>query len=142
MVNGHNMADHIFDSMLWLGVDFPIDMNLIKQIEIIRGPSSALYGSNGIFATINIVTKSPEEAGPASVTTTFDSFGEKKVQVMGAAPLGKDGNILLSGSVFNNAGESPLYFPEFNTPQNNYGNAINMNTERGYHLFSSLTWRN
>jgi iron complex outermembrane receptor protein len=24
MVNGHNMADHIFDSMLWFGVDFPI----------------------------------------------------------------------------------------------------------------------
>ncbi len=142
MVNGHNMTDNIFDYQLFFGNDFPIDMNLIKQIEIIRGPSSALYGSNGIFATINIVTKPPEEAGPASVTTTFDSFGEKKAQVMGAAPLGKNGNILLSGSLFNNAGESPLYFPEFNTPRNNYGNAVNMNTERGYHLFSSLTWRN
>ena len=39
MVNGHNMADNIFDYMLYFGNDFPIDMNLIKQIEIIRGPS-------------------------------------------------------------------------------------------------------
>ena len=38
MVNGHNMADNIFDYMLYFGNDFPIDMNLIKQIEIIRGP--------------------------------------------------------------------------------------------------------
>ena len=89
MVNGHNMADHIFDSMLWLGVDFPIEMNLIKQIEIIRGPSSALYGSNGIFATINIVTKSPQEAGPPALTADSGSFGEKKAQIMIAEPLGK-----------------------------------------------------
>jgi outer membrane receptor for ferrienterochelin and colicins len=59
MVNGHNMADNIFDYMLYVGNEFPIDMNLIKQIEIIRGPSSALYGSNAMFATINIITKPP-----------------------------------------------------------------------------------
>jgi hypothetical protein len=36
MVNGHNMADNFFDYMLFFGNGFPIDMNLIKQIEIIR----------------------------------------------------------------------------------------------------------
>src|ERR1700685_1763166 len=48
MVNGHNMADNIFDYMLFFGNGFPININLIKQIEIIRGPSSALSGSNAI----------------------------------------------------------------------------------------------
>ena len=111
MVNGHNMADHIFDSMLWFGVDFPIEMSLIKQIEIIRGPSSALYGSNGIFATINIVTKTPEQAGPPALITDAGSYGEKKAQIMVAEPLGKHASFLFSGSVFNNAGESPSVFP-------------------------------
>ena len=78
MVNGHNMADNVFDYMLYFGNDFPIDMNLIKQIEIIRGPSSALYGSNAGIATINIITKSPDEVGPLALTTDTGSFGEKK----------------------------------------------------------------
>jgi iron complex outermembrane receptor protein len=141
MVNGHNMADNIFDYMLYTGDDFPIDMNLIKQIEIIRGPSSALYGSNAMFATINIVTKSPAEAGPLSLTADIGSFGEKKGQIVETASLGS-AKLLFSGTVYNNSGRSPLFFPEYDTPQNNYGEAIDMNTERGYHFFSSLTWRN
>jgi len=59
-------------------------------IEIIRGPSSALYGSNGVFATVNIITKSPVEAGPPSLTTDIGSFGLKEGQVMAAGSLGKD----------------------------------------------------
>jgi iron complex outermembrane receptor protein len=141
MVNGHNMADNIFDYMLYFGNDFPIDMNLIKQVEIIRGPSSALYGSNAIFATINIITKSPDEAGPLTATADTGSLGEKKIQIVDAASLGGAG-FLLSGSVYNNTGESPLFFPAFNNPQNNYGNAIDMNGEKGYHFFANLVWRN
>lgn len=141
MVNGHNMTDHIFDFMLFFGNDFPIDMNLIKQIEIIRGPSSALYGSNAMFATINIVTKSPEEAGPLTLTADAGSFGDKKAQIAGTVSLG-GAKVLFSGSVYNNTGESPLFFPEFNTPQTNYGNAIDMNGEKGYHFFASVAWRN
>ena len=141
MVNGHDMADHVFDSMLWFGDDFPIDMHLVKRIEIIRGPSSALYGSNGEFATINIITKPPEEAGPPSLSTEFGSFGEKKAQMMATVPIGKRAKVLLSGTVFNNSGESPLYFPGLDTPENNYGRALRMDGQKGYHFFSNLTWR-
>jgi outer membrane receptor for ferrienterochelin and colicins len=140
MVNGHNMADDIFGQNFF-GNDFPVDMNLIKQIEIIRGPSSALYGSNAVFATINIITKSPGEAGPLALITDAGSFGEKKGQVTATESVGS-ANVLFSGSVYNNTGESPLFFPQFNTPQNNYGEAVDMNGEKGYHLFSTVTWRN
>ncbi len=139
MVNGHSMADNIFDYMLYFGNDFPIDMNLIKQIEIVRGPSSALYGSNAIFATINIITKSPDEAGPLTVTADTGSFGEKKVQISDTASVGV-AKLLFSGSIYNNTGESPLFFPQFDTPQNNFGKAIDMNGEKGYHFFADLVW--
>ncbi|BAV94799.1 colicin I receptor [Ichthyobacterium seriolicida] len=35
-------------------------MNLIKEIEIVRGGGSSLYGANAIAGTINIITKDPE----------------------------------------------------------------------------------
>jgi len=141
MVNGHNMADNVLNFELFFGRDFPIDMNLIQRIEIIRGPSSALYGSNGVFATVNIITKSPEEAGPPSLTSDVGSFGEREGQVMAAGSVG-NAKVLFSGSVFNSSGESPLFFPEFNAPETNYGQAVNMNGEKGYHFFSNLVWRN
>ncbi len=140
MVNGHNMADNVFNYMLYFENDFPIEMNLIKQIEIIRGPASALYGSNAMFATINIITKSPEEAGPLTVTMDTGSFGEKKGQIVETGSLG-GAKFLFSGSVFNNTGESPLYFPQYNTPQTNNGLAIDMAGEKGYHFFATMDWR-
>jgi outer membrane receptor for ferrienterochelin and colicins len=141
MVNGHNMADNVFHYMLYLGNEFPIDMNLIKQIEIIRGPGSALYGSNAMFATINIITKAPGEAPTLALTTDTGSYGERKGQVEAAGSWGS-AQVLFSGSVYNIAGESPLFFPEFDTPRNNYGEAVNMTGEKGYHFFSTLVWRN
>jgi outer membrane receptor protein involved in Fe transport len=141
MVNGHNMADNIFDFNLFFGNGFPIDMNLIRQIEIIRGPAAALYGSNAIFATVNVITKSSGEAGPLTITTDAGSFGEKKVQISDTGSLGS-AKFLFSGSIYDNTGESPLFFSAFNTTQNNYGNAIDMNGEKGYHFFANLVWRN
>ncbi|HTD42757.1 MAG TPA: TonB-dependent receptor [Bryobacteraceae bacterium] len=140
MVNGHNMADNVLDFMLFFGEDFPIDISLVQRIEIIRGPSSALYGSNGIFATINVISKSPDEAGPPTLIADVGSFGEKKTQVMATTQLGKNAKVLLSGSVFNNSGESPLFFPQFNAPETNYGQAVHMNGQKGYHFFSNLSW--
>ena len=38
-----------------------IPTNMIERIEVVRGGGSALYGSNAIAGTINIITKDPVE---------------------------------------------------------------------------------
>ena len=40
-----------------------IPMAIIKHIEVIRGPASALYGANAFLAVVNIVTKNGAELG-------------------------------------------------------------------------------
>lgn len=50
-----------------------IDPNNIERIEMIRGASSALYGSNAIGGVINIITKTASKPFEASYTGLYDS---------------------------------------------------------------------
>src|SRR5690242_11259260 len=43
LINGHRVNDNVYDQAV-IGTDFPVDVDLIERVEIIRGPSSSLYG--------------------------------------------------------------------------------------------------
>ena len=47
-----------------------IPANMIKQIEVVRGGGSALFGGNAIGGTVNIITKEPEDNSFSFSTNT------------------------------------------------------------------------
>jgi len=53
-----------------------IPMGLVKRIEVIRGPASALYGANAFLAVVNIVTLNGSDLAlsPARVTLTWEGI--------------------------------------------------------------------
>jgi iron complex outermembrane receptor protein len=140
MINGHYMTDNVYNMAGYLGQDFGLDMDLVQRIEVIRGPSSALYGSNGVFATINIVTVSPVDHPTARATTEIGSYGEKKLQVSSSMYLGDGANLLLSGALFHDRGRSV----DFGTGTGgaNFGVAEGVERQRGYHIFAQTVWHN
>ena len=58
--------------MMW---DFlPVNFNEVKQIEVIRGPASAVWGANALYGVVNVITKSPREMQGTSATLGFGGF--------------------------------------------------------------------
>lgn len=50
----------------------PNNPNDIKQIEVVRGPASAVWGANALTGVVNIITKSPRET-PGATNVTFNA---------------------------------------------------------------------
>jgi outer membrane receptor for ferrienterochelin and colicins len=141
MLNGHPLTDNIYNSNGFFGQDFGLDMELVDRIEIIRGPTAALYGSNGILANINIVTRSPVDADRLRASAETDSAGERKLSLSTAMNLGHGANLLISGSAFNNLGV-PFATAGLAVLPGTPSVVSNADGERGYHTFANLIWHN
>jgi len=73
LLDGRSIYLDFYGLILW---DFvPTNPNDIKQIEVVRGPASAVWGANALTGVVNIITKSPREtAGRTSVTFNAGTF--------------------------------------------------------------------
>ncbi len=72
LVDGRSVYLDFFGLVAW---DFvPTDPNDVKQIEVVRGPASAVWGANALTGVVNIITKSPREAPRASFLATGGGF--------------------------------------------------------------------
>ncbi len=140
MLNGHPLTDNIYNSNNFFEQDFGLDMELVERIEVIRGPTSALYGSNGMLANINVVTRSPAEAHNLGAAFETSSSGERKLSLTTSRYLGHGVNLLIEGSVFDDRGVS---FPVDGLPvPAGVGNTVsNADGESGFHSFANLVWR-
>ena len=74
MIDGRRVAAGLRDN---IELD-DIPTSMIERIEIVRGPSSALYGSDAIGGVINIITKEPPENAMAGLSLRYgqSKYGE------------------------------------------------------------------
>ena len=110
LVDGHRMNDNVFGSAL-LGTEFALDLDLIERIEIVRGPSSSLYGTSAFFAVINVITKKGEGVGGFDVAGSLGSFGTSRGRVSFGKGFANGAQVLLSGSAYESDGQHELYYP-------------------------------
>src|SRR5581483_4095085 len=140
LVNGHRLNDNVYDSAQ-IGSEFPLDLDLVDHIEIVRGPNSSLFGSNAIFGVINVVTRRPGKSPAVEVAAATSSF------------LGRDGRVtlswqksrlsaLVSSSLSRTNGQSRLFFPEFASPATNNGDAIDIDGENYEKSFADVEYGN
>ena len=76
-----------------------IPTSLIKQIEIIKGPSSTLYGTEAVAGVINILTKDPMDVSTVELESFITSHLEKNLD-FAYAPKMEKVDVLFSGNYF------------------------------------------
>jgi iron complex outermembrane receptor protein len=138
LVNGHRLNDNIYDTAA-IGTEFPLDLDLIDHIEVVRGPGSSLFGGNAIFGVINVITREP---GRRAAGETSGETGSHLSRTGSATLTGARGRLsgLISGSMERSAGASSLYFPAFASPETNNGYAENADGGHFEHGFGELRY--
>ena len=77
LVNGHRLNDKIYDTAA-IGTEFPLDLELVDHIEVVRGPGSSLYGTNAIFGVIDIITREPGQKAAVEVSGDAGSLWSRR----------------------------------------------------------------
>lgn len=70
------------------------DPYTLSRFEVLRGPSSMLYGASSIAGLINLVSKKPLDTPYSEVGVRFDNFARKEVLVDTTGRLSEDGQLL------------------------------------------------
>lgn len=64
--------------------------NGVERVEIVKGPSSLLYGSNAMGGSVNIITKRPDKEGVfGRARAMFGSFSTQKFDLSAGIKKGK-----------------------------------------------------
>jgi iron complex outermembrane receptor protein len=58
---------------------FPLDN--VERIEVVRGPSSVLHGSDAMGGVVNILTHEPEKKAEIDLTSSYGSFDTKQINL-------------------------------------------------------------
>ena len=112
LVDGHRLNDPIYENTS-LGYDFPLDLDLIERVEVIRGAGSALYGNNAFFDVINIVTRTPADFSGRGVeaATSYGSFDTYTGRFTYGQTSTNGLETLVSGSYVTSTGNPILNYP-------------------------------
>ncbi len=139
LVDGHRLNDNVYDEAM-IGTEFPVDVDLIQRVEIIRGPASSLYGSNAFFGVINVVTKHGADLEGLEFTTKAGSFNTYEGRISYGRKL-QPWEFVVSGSFYGSRGHDRLFYPEFNTSQTNYGIASHADDDQRGSALATVSYR-
>lgn len=139
LIDGHRLNDNIYDGAL-IGTEFPLDIDLIDRVEVIRGPNSSLYVASAFLGVINVITKRGSDLPQMAVAGEVASYRTYKGRVSYSNKFKNGLELLLSTSFYDSHGQDPLFFKEFDDPATNRGNAVNADGDELHQLFGNASW--
>jgi iron complex outermembrane receptor protein len=87
LINGRSAESPLFGGSEFYR--YPLLLEDIERIEVVRGPGGAAWGANAFTGVINIITKKPEDVLGGFVSTNIDEFGDSYTHLRYAEKNGK-----------------------------------------------------
>ncbi|MFN0062355.1 MAG: TonB-dependent receptor plug domain-containing protein [Myxococcaceae bacterium] len=107
LLNGHRLNSRAYSMA---NPDFSISLDNLKQIEVIRGPGSSVYGNVALTAVINLVTKDGKDVDGISARVGGGNFGQKTGNLMFGKRFGRRHDVMVWANFFEAKGE-PRFVP-------------------------------
>jgi len=110
MLNGHRLNSY---STNIASPDFSIGLEKLKQIEVLRGPASSLYGNVALTAVVNLITKSGADVDGVRLSAGVGNYRQLRGNIL----FGKrffDLDILLWANLYKSAGQD-FFIPKEET---------------------------
>ena len=70
---------------------YEINMSSVRDIEVIKGPASSLYGSNSVGGAVNFITQNPPSGYAGNVSLQGDQYHYRRVDANAGFTAGKFG---------------------------------------------------
>jgi len=139
LVDGQRLNDNVFEQAL-VGSELGLDPAAFQRVEIIRGPASALYGTDAVFAVINVITKSGADLNGWRASADLGTLGSRRGSLAFGRQWESGRDMALFGSISDIGGADDLYFAEYDAPETGRGIARSLDGERAGQMFGRVTW--
>ena len=87
LVDGRDVSMPSLGTQEWAAIGFPLDD--LESVELVRGPGSALYGTDAFNGVLNMITKAPRYSQGGRVRVTGGELSTRQVDLRYATALGE-----------------------------------------------------
>ena len=119
MLNGHRLNSYCTNTA---APDFSISLEKLKQVEVLRGPASSLYGGVSLTAVVNLITKQGSDIDGIKAKGGVGNYGQFKGDLL----FGKryfDVDIFVWGGLYTAKGQT-VHVDKENTGMEMYGGDV------------------
>lgn len=134
-LDGHTLNDDQLGSS-YVGRDFYTDLSNVQRIEFVRGPGSALYGSNAFFGVVNVVTADAEQLPRPQIEIAHGDARLARIRAAAGHSFSKKAGFWVSASTLKGQGEDL----KLNDPLSGETTTVAGADETLAHSFMAKSW--
>ena len=136
LLDGRQVYADYYGFTPWSAV--PVELEAIRQIEVVKGPNSALFGFNAVGGVINIVTYDPLHDSVDTASLRAGTQGVAQASAVSTWRFGEAAGLRLSaGRRSNDDFSTPLVAPDVGARRGSERTALNIDS--AFELTGNLT---